>query len=100
MRIRCVLAFLITGFVGLTACSSKSSFESDVRKMARLQCEINQIMKGDPSKEDVEKRLDDVQKKVKAFSEEMKEKYKDKANDQVLKARGEKIMEEEMAKCK
>ncbi len=83
-----------------TSCSSSSGFEGDVRKAAKYQCEIRQLMAADPSDEKAQKKLADLQKEEEAFSAKMEEKYKDKKDDKDMEAKGQKIMMEEMAKCK
>lgn len=82
------------------SCSS-SGFESDVRKMARYTCELQQLtakaMTGD---KDAEKELEEKSKEAEEFSKKMKDKYKGKESDQEMNDKAEKIFEEEMKNCK
>jgi hypothetical protein len=92
---------LIAAVIAITSfssCSSSSSFEGDVKKMARYRCEMQQLM----GKEDEasQKKLKDLQDEMEAYAEKMEKKYKDIENDQAMEDKGEKIMAEEMAKCK
>jgi uncharacterized protein YlxW (UPF0749 family) len=90
-------AALITVAV-LTSCSSSSSFEGDVKKMAKYRCEMQQLM----GKEDEasQKKLKDLQDEMEAYAEKMEKKYKDMEDDQAMEDKGDKIMAAEMAKCK
>ena len=67
--------------------------------MAKYQCEMQQLRAKDPNDEKAQKRLTELQKELEDYSEEMKIKHKDKENDTVWSAKGDKIMEEEMKKC-
>ena len=86
--------------VVLSSCSSKSSFESDVRKMANYRCEREKLRAKDQSDEKVKKDLEDLEKKMDAYGNEMEAKYKDKKDDKDMNAKADKIMEEVMSKCK
>lgn len=91
---------LITWIAAGSSCSSSSSFESDVKKMAKYQCEMKQLMAADPSDEKAQKKMAELQKEVQEFATKMEEKHKDKKDDKEWEAKGDKIMAEEMAKCK
>ena len=91
-----VLAVIIV----LSSCSSKSSFESDVTKMANYRCEKQKMEAKDPSDEKVKKEMEDLEKKMDAFGDEMKAKYKGKEDDKAMNEKADKIMEDVMAKCK
>lgn len=86
--------------IGLSSCGSKSSFESDVRKMADYRCKEQQLMAKDPSDEKAQKELADLKKELDAYREKMAEKYKGKEKDREMNMKADKIMEEVMAKCK
>jgi len=85
------------GFI-FTSCGS-STFESDVRKMARYQCELQKLQakEGDP-KTDAE--IEKLEKESKEYEDKMETKYKDMENDTKKQAEALKIMMDEMAKCK
>ena len=85
---------------GLTSCGSKSSFESDVRKAATYQCDVQKLMAKDQSDEKVKKELEDLQKEMMKFGEEMAKKYEDKKDDKDMDEKADKIMDEVMEKCK
>ncbi len=76
----------IAFIVAFSSCSSSSSFESDVRKMADYQCKLQKLMATATPDEKTEK--------------EMEEKYKDKKNDKAMDEQADKIMDEVMEKCK
>ena len=96
LRSLAVMALII----GLSSCSSKSSFESDVRKMANYRCEKQKLEAKDQSDEKVKKDLEDLEKKIDVYSNEMEAKYKDKKDDKTMDEKANKIMDEVMAKCK
>jgi peptidoglycan hydrolase CwlO-like protein len=91
-----VLAVVIV----ISSCSSKSSFESDVRKMANYRCEKQKLEAKDQSDEKVKKDLEELKTKVEAYGNEMEAKYKDKKDDKDMNEKANKIMDEVMAKCK
>jgi TPP-dependent 2-oxoacid decarboxylase len=91
---------VLAGIIVLSSCSSKSSFESDVRKMANYRCEKEKLRAKDQSDEKVKKDLEDLEKKMDAYGNEMEVKYKDKKDDKALNEKADKIMEEVMSKCK
>ena len=93
------LAFLAVVIV-LSSCSSKSSFESDVRKMANYRCKMQQLRAKDPSDEKAKKEMEDLEKEMNAYGDKMEAKYKDKKDDKAMNEQADKIMEEVMAKCK
>lgn len=91
-----VLAVIIV----LSSCSSKSSFDGDVRKMANYRCEKQKLEAKDQSDEKVKKELEDLEKEIDAYGEKMKKKYEDKKDDKAMNEKADKIMDEVMAKCK
>lgn len=90
------LAFVIL----LASCSSKSSFESDVRKMAKYQCDKEKLRAKDQTDEKVKKEMEDLEKEMDAYQDKMEKKYEDKKDDKAMNEQADKIMEEVMAKCK
>ena len=91
-----VLAITITS----TSCSSSSSFEKDVRKMADYQCQKQKLKAKDPADEKAKMDLEALDKEMDEYRVKMEAKYKDKKNDKEMDAKAEKIMKEEMEKCK
>ncbi len=91
-----ILAVIIV----LSSCSSKSSFDSDVRKMAEYRCKVQQLEAKDPSDQKAQKELEDVKKEMDAYREKMSKKYEDKKDDKAMNEKAGKIMDEVMAKCK
>ena len=91
---------IIAMVIVLTSCSSKSSFESDVRKMAKYQCEREKLRAKDQNDEKVKKEMEELKKEMNAFGDKMEEKYKDKKDDKAMNEQADKIMEAVMAKCK
>ena len=83
-----------------SSCSSSSSFEKDVKKMADYQCQKQKLQAKDPSDEKAKKDLEDLDKEMDEYRVKMEAKYKDKKNDKEMDAKAEKIMREEMQKCK
>lgn len=84
----------------LSSCSSKSSFESDVKKMANYRCDIEKLMAKDQNDEKVKKDLEKLSKEMQEFGEKMEKKYESKKNDKAMEEQADKIMDEIMAKCK
>lgn len=82
----------------VTSCGAKSGFESDVRTMAKHRCELQKLMtkEGEAAEAEIEKK----QQEMEAFAEEMEKKYKDKEGDKEMEEQAEKIMKDEMMKCK
>jgi Skp family chaperone for outer membrane proteins len=81
------------------SCSS-SSFESDVKKMAGFMCRAQKVSAKAATDEAAQKELESIEKEAQAFSEKMKEKYKGMESDKAKNEQAEKIINEEMAKCK
>lgn len=90
----------MTLFICISSCGSKSSFESDVRKMADYRCKEQQLMAKDPSDEKAQKELADLKKELDAYREKMAEKYKGKEKDEEMNKKANQIMDEVMSKCK
>ena len=91
---------VLTVIIVLSSCSSKSSFENDVRKMAGYRCKVQQLEAKDPSDQKAQKELEDVKKEMDAYRENMSKKYEDKKDDKAMNEKADKIMDEVMAKCK
>ncbi len=98
-KIFIAMAFIAMVLAG-SSCSSKSSFESDVRKMAKYRCEKQKLEAKDPTDEKVKKQLEDLEKEMDAYGEKMRKKYEDKKDDKAMNDKADKIMEEVMSKCK
>ncbi len=86
--------------VSMSSCGSSSSFEGDVRKIGNMQCKAQQLAAKDQSDEKVKKEMEDLQKEMMAFGNDMEKKYKDKKDDKAMEEKAEKIMKEIMEKCK
>ncbi|WP_028788945.1 hypothetical protein [Terrimonas ferruginea] len=86
--------------LSFASCSSSSSFESDVKKMAGFMCRAQKVSAKAATDEAAQKELESIEKEAQAFSEKMKEKYKGMENDKAKNEQAEKIINEEMAKCK
>jgi hypothetical protein len=91
---------VLTVIIVLSSCSSKSSFEGDVRKMADYRCKVQQLEAKDPSDQKAQKELADVKKEMDDYKDKMKDKYKGKEHDEAMNTQADKIMDEVMAKCK
>lgn len=85
--------------LSFASCSS-SSFESDVKKMAGFMCRAQKVSAKAATDEAAQKELESIEKEAQAFSEKMKEKYKGMESDKAKNEQAEKIINEEMAKCK
>jgi hypothetical protein len=83
----------------LHACSSSSSFESDVKKMADYMCRTQQLTAKAATDESARKELDDLKKEMAAYSEKMERKYKDQ-QDEKKEEQADKILKDAMDKCK
>ena len=82
----------------LSSCSS--AFEKDVRKMARLTCEIQKLsIKAINGNEAAETELAEKQKEAEQLEEKMISRYKDKKDDVEMQQKGNEIFEEELKKC-
>lgn len=84
----------------LSSCKSSSSFEGDVRKMADYRCKKQQLQAKDPADEKAKKELEDLDKEMDAYRDQMEKKYKEKKDDKEMNEKAEKIMKEVMDKCK
>jgi hypothetical protein len=94
------LVLPLTAMAFFVCSCSSSGIESDVRKMARLQCETQDLMtKAANGDEKAEKELDGKRKQAEDFAKKMEEKYKDKKDDKDMEAKAQKVYEEEMKKC-
>ena len=91
---------VIALLIGVSSCGSKSSFDSDVRKMANYRCKEQQLMAKDQSDEKVKNEMEDLKKEMDAYRETMAEKYKGKEKDEEMNKKANQIMDEVMAKCK
>lgn len=85
--------------LSFASCSS-SSFESDVKKMAGFMCRAQQLATKATTDEAAKKEMEALEKEAQAFSDKMKEKYKGMENDKEKNDKAEKIISEELAKCK
>jgi len=93
-------AAILALIVSLSACSSKSSFESDVKKMGNYRCKMQQLKAKDPSDEKAKKEVEDLKKEMDEYGEKMGKKYADKKNDKEMDEKAGKIMDEIMNNCK
>ncbi len=89
----------IVFILSMSSCGSKSSFESDVKKMANYRCKEQQLMAKDQTDPKVKREMEDLQKEMDAYRQKMSEKYKGKETDEMEK-KADQIMEEVMSKCK
>jgi hypothetical protein len=83
----------------LHSCSSSSSFESDVRKMAGYMCKTQQLSAKAATDENAQKELDKLKIEMEEYSERMEKKYKDQ-QDEKKEEQADKILKEVMDKCK
>lgn len=87
--------------IGMASCkSSSSNFESDVRKMADYRCKAQQLKAKDPADDKAKKELEDLTKEMDRYRDNMAKKYEAQKDDKSMNQKAEKIMDEEMAKCK
>ena len=91
---------IVAMVIVLSSCSSKSSFESDVRKMASYECEAKQLDAKDQNDDKVKKEIEKFKKESEAFRKKMEEKYEKDKDNKVMEEKAEKIMKEVMEKCK
>lgn len=91
---------VLAGIIVVSSCSSKSSFEGDVKKMANYRCEKQKLEAKDQSDEKVKKELENLEKEMEAYREKMAKKYEDKKDDKDMNEKADKIMNEIMEKCK
>jgi len=86
--------------IGMSSCSSSSSFEKDVTKMAEYRCKIQKLTAKDQSDEAVKKEMEALTKEMDEYRDKMATKYKGKENDKEMNDKADKIMDDVMAKCK
>jgi predicted transcriptional regulator len=91
---------IVAMVIVLTSCSSKSSFESDVKKMANYQCEREKLRAKDQTDEKVKKEMEELKKEMNSFGDKMEQKYEKDKDNKVMEEKAEKIMKEVMEKCK
>ena len=86
--------------IAISSCTN-DSMESDVRKMAQMMCKSQRLqvkaMQGD---EKAQEELKDLNKEANEFGEKMKKKYEKQENNAEFEEKAEKILREEMEKCK
>jgi hypothetical protein len=92
------LTLMAVSAIILTSCGGGGGFESDVRKTAKLSCDIQRLSTktDDASKKELEAK----QKELEEFSNKMEDKYKDVEKDPKKAAKAMEIMMEEMKNCK
>ena len=86
----------------LASCSSSlsSSLEKDVRKMASYKCQLQKLRATENPDAKIAEQTEKLEKEMEEFRTTMQEKYKDKKDDKEMNETADKIMDEEMAKCK
>jgi hypothetical protein len=96
-----LLSLVAATAIILTSCGGGGGYEADARKAGEMACEMQKLttkaMAGD---EDAKKKLEEKGKEMEEFGKKMEEKYKDKKGDKAFEEKGEKIVEEILAKCK
>ena len=100
MKKNFLLLTMIAFMIGISSCGSKSSFESDVKKMAKYRCKEQQLMAKDQSDEKVKKELSELKEEIEEYRKKMSKKYEGKEKDEEMNKKADQIMDEEMAKCK
>lgn len=92
------LLFLLVLSILFTSCSS--AFENDVRKLARLTCEIQKLsVKAIRGDEGAEAELKIKEEEATRLEEEMAKKYANNKNDNEMHEKGNQYFEEELKKC-
>ena len=86
--------------IGSSSCSSKSSFENDVRKMANYRCERQKLEAKDQADEKVKKEIEDLKKEMEDYGNKMEKKYEKDKDNKAMEEKANKIIDEVMAKCK
>jgi outer membrane murein-binding lipoprotein Lpp len=76
----------------------ESSFEKDVRKIARLTCEAKKL--DHPKSEEASEMLEQARKKMLDFNVKLIEKYDHEGYSWVMDKRSNRIFEEVMKNCK
>ena len=91
---------VLTAIVAFSSCGSKSSFESDVKKMGTYRCEASKLAAKDQNDEKVKKQKEDLAKEMDEFVDKMAKKYADKKDDKEMNEKADKIIKDIMDKCK
>jgi peptidoglycan hydrolase CwlO-like protein len=99
MRKYLILLPAIAMVVLLYSCSSSSSFENDVRKMANYRCKTQQLTAKAATDENAQKELEKLEKEIEEYNIKMKEKYKDQ-KDEKKEEQADNIFKDVMDKCK
>ena len=86
--------------VSMSSCGGGSSFEGDVKKFGNMRCKAQQLAAKDQSDEKVKKELEDLQKEMETFGDEMSKKYEKDKDNKEMEAKADKIMKDIMDKCK
>ena len=94
-----IVAAIVMAMGLLQSCSS-DSLESDAKKVAHYQCEMQKLYGKDDEKSKTE--MEKLQKDMEAFTAKLEKKYGDKkgAEKDSMDARAERIINAEMEKCK
>jgi hypothetical protein len=92
------LSLMVATALILTSCGGGGGFEADVRKTAKLSCEVQRLSSktDDASKKELEAK----QKELSDLGKKMEEKYKNMEEDPKKAAKAMEIMMEEMKDCK
>ena len=68
--------------------------------MADYRCKAQQLKAKDPADDKAKKELEDLTKEMDRYRDNMAKKYEAQKDDKSMNQKAEKIMDEEMAKCK
>lgn len=91
------LSLMVATALILTSCGG-GGFEADVRKTAKLSCEVQRL--STKTDEASKKELEAKQKELSDLGKKMEEKYKNMEDDPKKAAKAMEIMMEEMKDCK
>lgn len=93
------MAPLLAVIMLTSSCSSSSSLEGDVKTMASYRCQLEKLMR-EPDSDDREAKMKKLQKEMEDFADKMEKKYEKMEDDKEMEEKADKIMKEEMEKCK
>ena len=91
---------VITLIAVLASCSSGDPLRADIKKMADYQCQLKKLAQAPSGDEKVRKEMETLQKEAEAFVEKMQVKYKAQDTVKAFEEKANKMMAEEMSKCK
>lgn len=92
--------FLIICFVFIVSCSGYPTFEDEMKKIAYYRCELQHLRDIEDPDEELRAKIERLEAEMEEYAQKLEEKYHDDKNNKAIEEKAEKIIDEEMEKCK